>query len=506
MTCTRSGCRNVQCYVCSKSCDYAHFDDSARGGKKGNCPLFDSVEKRHEEEVQAAEDDARKQVAKENPKVDDELLKFHFSEKVKKDEERRKAANPAAVRPAPVMFRRGHALPGPAQGPGFAGAPPNPQQHEQPQDDRRPQDLIDFQLQLIRHQREQQREQMVGPEAARWAQAQAQTRAQQHARQVQAQAQAQAQVQAQVNAALQVAPIALEQVVHPHHQAGRQAQWAVVQRARAEHPAEQAGALQQPHASHRPQKADARVVQHARAAQRPHPIPVQVANYARPQAARDVPAQASLWVDTPDRYGERLAKVREQRAVSAAQAKIELARNTMVWLGDQKSLAARQVVGPFARPDPLAVAPGRTPVAKSGGARAAAKNDPGVHAAGKKKDAVQAGARDPGQAFSVLGHGWAHNSKRALGLADHLSQAPLPVLFPGPSHGQRAGWQPKEVIDLTGNGDGDKLNTRARQAPLRPVLPAPIPMDFGMPARGISSPGYNFPFPQLNLEDFQDLA
>lgn len=83
MTCTRAGCNNIQCYVCSKSCDYRHFDDLVRGGKAGNCPLFDSVEKRHEDEVRAAEQAARKKVAEENPDVDDQLLQINFGRKVK---------------------------------------------------------------------------------------------------------------------------------------------------------------------------------------------------------------------------------------------------------------------------------------------------------------------------------------------------------------------------------------------------------------------------------------
>ncbi|KAK4448025.1 ring finger protein [Podospora aff. communis PSN243] len=104
MTCTAVGCRNVQCYVCSKSCDYAHFDDTTRGGKKGQCPLFDSVEQRHEDEVRAAELKAREQVAQENPNIDAEAFQFNFSERVKQDEERRKANNPApAARRAPVV-------------------------------------------------------------------------------------------------------------------------------------------------------------------------------------------------------------------------------------------------------------------------------------------------------------------------------------------------------------------------------------------------------------------
>jgi TRIAD3 protein (E3 ubiquitin-protein ligase RNF216) len=92
----------MQCYVCSKSChDYSHFNDSARGGKAGNCPLFDDVEQRHQTEVQAAEERARQKVAEENPDVDADLLKIKFSESVKKGDERRKVA--AAV---PGVHRR----------------------------------------------------------------------------------------------------------------------------------------------------------------------------------------------------------------------------------------------------------------------------------------------------------------------------------------------------------------------------------------------------------------
>lgn len=62
MTCTRNGCYNIQCYVCSKSCSYDHFNDSSRGGKPGNCPLFESVEERHEDEVKKAEKNAMDKV------------------------------------------------------------------------------------------------------------------------------------------------------------------------------------------------------------------------------------------------------------------------------------------------------------------------------------------------------------------------------------------------------------------------------------------------------------
>lgn len=86
MTCTRAGCKNIQCYVCSKSCDYSHFNDLARGGKEGNCPLFDKdgVEARHDNEVQAAEVKARLKVMGDNPRISEELLKFDTPKSTKK--------------------------------------------------------------------------------------------------------------------------------------------------------------------------------------------------------------------------------------------------------------------------------------------------------------------------------------------------------------------------------------------------------------------------------------
>ncbi|KAK1988823.1 hypothetical protein LZ30DRAFT_697700 [Colletotrichum cereale] len=80
MTCTAANCRNIQCYVCSKSCDYSHFNDVNRGGRVGNCPLFDDVDVRHEAEVKAAEDKARQKMLKSNSRVDIDLLKFDMPE------------------------------------------------------------------------------------------------------------------------------------------------------------------------------------------------------------------------------------------------------------------------------------------------------------------------------------------------------------------------------------------------------------------------------------------
>ena len=66
------GCKNVQCYVCSKSCTgYEHFNDPNRGGVVGNCPLFDDQDKRHEDEVRVAEEKARQQAREENSDLDE---------------------------------------------------------------------------------------------------------------------------------------------------------------------------------------------------------------------------------------------------------------------------------------------------------------------------------------------------------------------------------------------------------------------------------------------------
>ncbi|PHH71323.1 hypothetical protein CDD80_5358 [Ophiocordyceps camponoti-rufipedis] len=82
MSCTRSGCSNVQCYICSKSCDYTHFNDTRRGGKKGNCPLFDVVDSRHARDAWQAEQKARQLVESENPDMDPGLLDFRMSREV----------------------------------------------------------------------------------------------------------------------------------------------------------------------------------------------------------------------------------------------------------------------------------------------------------------------------------------------------------------------------------------------------------------------------------------
>jgi len=91
MTCTKSYCRNMQCYMCGKNCSYDHFNDAGRGGKPGNCPLWDKVdiEDHHETQVKEAQEKMRKQVLEEHPELDEETLDIKMSEEVKKKPQKR---------------------------------------------------------------------------------------------------------------------------------------------------------------------------------------------------------------------------------------------------------------------------------------------------------------------------------------------------------------------------------------------------------------------------------
>ncbi|KAI0834116.1 hypothetical protein F5Y06DRAFT_290054 [Hypoxylon sp. FL0890] len=87
--CTR--CGTMHCYVCRKTItDYKHFNDVSRGGKSGRCPLYDSTEERHQQEVQRAEEEARQKVARDNPEVAADALKIKVSDEVQQDDLRRK--------------------------------------------------------------------------------------------------------------------------------------------------------------------------------------------------------------------------------------------------------------------------------------------------------------------------------------------------------------------------------------------------------------------------------
>ncbi|TVY30199.1 E3 ubiquitin-protein ligase [Lachnellula hyalina] len=105
MTCTRNGCHNVQCYVCSESCSYNHFDDQNRGGRKGNCPLFESTFERHDIDVGKAAKEAIDKVRAEHPEYTEEDLKVHMSENVLKDDEQRKQRDPRAHLVAAAQMR-----------------------------------------------------------------------------------------------------------------------------------------------------------------------------------------------------------------------------------------------------------------------------------------------------------------------------------------------------------------------------------------------------------------
>lgn len=90
MTCTRPGCGNVQCYVCSQSCTYSHFNDARRGGKAGNCPLFEKTAQRHEDEVNRAEKEALGKIRAEHPEFTEEDLTVKVSQAVLEDERQRR--------------------------------------------------------------------------------------------------------------------------------------------------------------------------------------------------------------------------------------------------------------------------------------------------------------------------------------------------------------------------------------------------------------------------------
>lgn len=65
----------------------------------GNCELFDKegVEARHEEEVRAAEEEARKKAQEQHADLNPELLEFKESEKVKADQARRKRERESGI-------------------------------------------------------------------------------------------------------------------------------------------------------------------------------------------------------------------------------------------------------------------------------------------------------------------------------------------------------------------------------------------------------------------------
>ncbi|KAI0116912.1 hypothetical protein F4814DRAFT_266602 [Daldinia grandis] len=87
--CTK--CHTLQCYVCRQTItDYKHFDDSSRGGKNGQCPLFDKTEERHQQEVQQAEEKTRQKMLEDNTNITEDVLKIDISEEVLRDDQKRR--------------------------------------------------------------------------------------------------------------------------------------------------------------------------------------------------------------------------------------------------------------------------------------------------------------------------------------------------------------------------------------------------------------------------------
>ncbi|OJD38700.1 ring finger protein [Diplodia corticola] len=99
-------CGHVQCYICAKSVqNYDHFHNS-----NGSCPLYDdNIERRHMNEVKAAEAKALEEVKKSNPDMTNEELSVKLSESVRKEEQKRVAAAERRRHPAGLFH---HRLPG----------------------------------------------------------------------------------------------------------------------------------------------------------------------------------------------------------------------------------------------------------------------------------------------------------------------------------------------------------------------------------------------------------
>ncbi|KAJ8123557.1 hypothetical protein O1611_g9559 [Lasiodiplodia mahajangana] len=110
--CTK--CGTLHCDVCRKTIqDYSHFNDLKRGGKAGQCPLFDESQRRYETEVSSAEAQMRKKVVEENPDVDEETLHITTSKETKKDKNTSNnggfAIRPPDRQPQPAVPKRPHA-------------------------------------------------------------------------------------------------------------------------------------------------------------------------------------------------------------------------------------------------------------------------------------------------------------------------------------------------------------------------------------------------------------
>lgn len=118
MTCPK--CRALSCYVCRKLIQgYEHFDQTPQGaprrGRSSKCPLWDSVDQRHADEVKEAAEAAQEEFRRLNPELDEQDLAVDLP------------AAPAAPAPAPALARA-FPLPVGVVHPGAALMPHNPAQ------------------------------------------------------------------------------------------------------------------------------------------------------------------------------------------------------------------------------------------------------------------------------------------------------------------------------------------------------------------------------------------
>ncbi|KAI0966272.1 hypothetical protein F4678DRAFT_297484 [Xylaria arbuscula] len=101
--CTK--CGTLQCDVCRKTIlDYSHFNDIKRGGKMGQCPLFDASEERYQKEVTGAELEMRQKVVEKNPDLDEKALHIPISKNIQQRVDRAKQGVPG---PEPFFGRVG---------------------------------------------------------------------------------------------------------------------------------------------------------------------------------------------------------------------------------------------------------------------------------------------------------------------------------------------------------------------------------------------------------------
>lgn len=133
MTCPVASCKNVQCYICSKSCSYDHFSRST------GCVLYDNIESRHDGDLEKAEEAARKKILQDNPDITQEQLNIEMSAKVRNDDDKRRSKDAYQAGDAEIYwddFRnrgppRGRNI-APVWNPPFAAAPADPWEFQPP--------------------------------------------------------------------------------------------------------------------------------------------------------------------------------------------------------------------------------------------------------------------------------------------------------------------------------------------------------------------------------------